>query len=156
MASARNGESILDKVITATDLAVLAGLSERHVRRLTKSGVIGLAKDKAGRVLAGRYVLGESISRLFEYVRESLANDDADEKRFRAARAERAEYNTKLSKLDYEKRRGQLVEKEKVVFCWGLLISNLKARAGRSFAGDTAADWAERFQGDLHDYRQRH
>lgn len=52
--ASRNGESVLGKIISAADLAALVGLSERHLRRLTKSGIVALGKNKAGRVLAGR------------------------------------------------------------------------------------------------------
>jgi hypothetical protein len=102
----RNGSSLLQEIVGSNDLAELLVVSPRHVRRLTQTGVLPQAKDKEGKILRGRYVLGVVIPRAFEYTRESLVSDDSDQKRYRAARAAKEEATAELAQFELEVKRG--------------------------------------------------
>jgi len=72
----KDGESVLRKVVTLSDVAALTVQSERSIQRLVKSGVIRLAKDRQRRQLKGRFVLGDCIPRICEHLRDQMTAAD--------------------------------------------------------------------------------
>ena len=126
--ASRNGESVVRKIISAAELAALVGLSERHIRRLTKSGVIELATDKAGRELAGRYVLGAATLKLFERERAGQTTIDPNMARFKQARAEREECDAEMVKIELVAKRGEYLRRDIVEESGLRLVSVCRAR----------------------------
>jgi hypothetical protein len=110
----KNGESCLEQIISLTDVASLCGMGERHVQRLTKSGLIKLARDEKGRLLHGRYVLGEALPTLFEYTRDQAVADDPDERLYRSSRARKMTAIAESEELRLRFQRGELLDGKQV------------------------------------------
>jgi len=72
-------------------------------------GILPQAKDKDGKLLRGRYVLGVAVPRAFEYTRESLVSDDPDEARYRKARAAKEECAAAAAQIELDYQRGKYV-----------------------------------------------
>jgi hypothetical protein len=102
-----NGELLLQKIITFEELGQLAVLSTRQIQRLVKARVISLAKNKRGQPLRGRVFLGEAIPRLFEHLRNTAIMDDPNERRYRAARAQKEECFAESARMELEYERGR-------------------------------------------------
>jgi hypothetical protein len=85
----KNGDSLLKEVITLSDLATLCVCSERTIQRLTKQGVLRLAKDRQRRIMRGRYELGDAMPRFVEHLRDSIPSDDPNARAYVEARARR-------------------------------------------------------------------
>src|SRR6267143_2650070 len=85
----KNGASLLREIVTLSDLASLCVCSERTIQRLTKEGVLRLAKDRNRRLLRGRYVLGDAMPRFVEHLRDSITNDDPNAAAYAQARSRR-------------------------------------------------------------------
>jgi hypothetical protein len=143
----RNGESVLGKIISAADLAALVGLSERHLRRLTKSGIVALAKNKAGRVLAGRYVLGPAILKLFERERAEKTTHDPNVALFKQARAEREICDAEMAKIALAAKRGEYLDRARVEESGLRLVTVFRARC---LAIPSAISHSWRGQTDFH------
>jgi hypothetical protein len=103
----RNGEFLFEKTITFEELGQLAVLSTRQVQRLVKARVINLAKNKRGQPLRGRVFLGEAIPRLFEHLRDTAVMDDPNERRYRAARAQKEECFAQSAQIELDYQRGK-------------------------------------------------
>jgi len=110
----RNGELLLQKIITFEELGQLAVLSTRQIQRLVKARVISLAKNKRGQPLRGRVFLGEAVPRLFEHVRDTIVGDNPDEKRYRRARAAKEECAAKSAQMELDYQRGKYALVSKV------------------------------------------
>jgi hypothetical protein len=145
--ASRNGESVLKRIVTAADLAALVGMSERHIRRLTKSGVIALAKNKAGRVLRGRYVLGAAALKLFERERAGQATNDPNIARFKQARAGREECEAEMAKIELAAKRGEYLDRAMVEESGLRLVTVFRARC---LAIPSAISHSLRGQTDFH------
>jgi hypothetical protein len=141
------GESVLGKIISAADLAALVGLSERHLRRLTKSGIVALAKNKAGRVLAGRYVLGPAILKLFERERAEKTTHDPNVALFKQARAEREICDAEIAKIALAAKRGEYLDRAMVEESDLRLVTVFRARC---LAIPSAISHSLRGQTDFH------
>jgi hypothetical protein len=85
--ASKNGASLLKEVITLSDLAALCVCSERTIQRLTKQGVLRLAKDRQRRIMRGRYELGDAMPRFVEHLRDSITSDDPNARAYAEARA---------------------------------------------------------------------
>jgi hypothetical protein len=86
----KDGESVLRKVVTLSDVAALTVQSERSIQRLVKSGVIRLAKDRQRRQLKGRFVLGDCIPRICKHLRDQMTAADPNAAAYAEARAKSA------------------------------------------------------------------
>jgi phage terminase Nu1 subunit (DNA packaging protein) len=117
----KDARSLLKEVITTSDLATLTVQSERSVQRLTKQGIFRLAKDRQGRQLKGRFVVGECVPAFCEHLRE-LATDDPNEAAYKAARARRMEASAAAAELAVKLQRGQLHRSEDISFFLGNII----------------------------------
>jgi phage terminase Nu1 subunit (DNA packaging protein) len=124
--ASKNGSSCLQKVVSLADLATLLVLSERSVQRLVKQAVIKLARNKAGQLLRGRFVLGEAVPALVEHLRDSVL-DDPNEKAYSAARAQRMQALAVREELDTRLRTGQLIERSQVALVLAHLATATKS-----------------------------
>jgi hypothetical protein len=86
----KNGDSCLEQIVTLSDIAVLSGYGERHVQRLTRNGLIKLARDKRGKPLPGRYVIGLTLPVLAEHTRDLATADDKHAAAYNQARCSNA------------------------------------------------------------------
>jgi hypothetical protein len=118
----KDGESILRKVVTLSDVAALTVQSERSVQRLVKSGVIRLAKDRQRRQLKGRFVLGECIPKICEHLRDLATADDPHATAYAEARAARMAAMAEREQLDLRLRRGELHRSDDIQFVIGGMI----------------------------------
>ena len=100
-------------MITLSDLATLTVQSERTVQRLTKQGIFRLARDRRGRQLKARFVLGEVIPAFCEHLRE-LATADPHESSYAEARARRMQASAESEEMDLRLKRGELLEVSRV------------------------------------------
>lgn len=123
----KNGSSALRQIITTSDLASLCVVSESTIARLTKSGVLRLAKDKQRRVLRGRYELGDAMPRFVEHLRDSIARADPSERAYQQARARRMESAAQLQQLELDEKKDQLLQRERIVSLVSSLFSTVKA-----------------------------
>jgi hypothetical protein len=110
----KNGASLLKEVITLSDLASLCVVSERTIQRLTKQGVLRQAKDRERRIMRGRYVLGESVPRFVEHLRDSITSDDPNAAAYVEARARRMQASAAMTEMQLKLQRGELLERERV------------------------------------------
>jgi hypothetical protein len=110
----KNGASVLKTVIGLQDLAALTVQSERNVHRLTRLGVLRLAKDSEGRQLRGRYELGDAMPRFVEHLRDQIAKADPNEAAYIAARARRMLAVAQSEELRVKLQRGELLEADRV------------------------------------------
>jgi phage terminase Nu1 subunit (DNA packaging protein) len=111
----KNGASLLNAVITLSDLATLTVQSERNVQRLVKSGMIRLARDRHGRQLKGHFVLGESVPRVCEHLRDQATADDPHETLYRSARARKMEALATSEEMRVALERGELISRSAVL-----------------------------------------
>jgi hypothetical protein len=117
----------LEQIVTLSDIAVLSGYGERTVQRLVKSGVIRLAKDAQGRQLKGRFVLGEAMPALCEYLRDQATVDDPNEQIFRQARARKMAAMAMSEEQRVRLQAGDLVEVTHVMRIMGELLSVVRS-----------------------------
>jgi hypothetical protein len=133
--ASKNGDSCLEQVISLSDVAVLSGYSERNVQRLTKSGLIKLARDAKGRPLRGRYVIGLTLPVLAEHTRDLAVADDPHARAYVEARARRMNASAESEEMDLRLKRGELIELSRVTdVVTGLLLvvrSHLLSLASR-------------------------
>jgi len=108
--ASNNGDSVLKKVVSLSDVAALTVQSERSVQRLVKSGVLRLARDRQGRQLKGRFVLGESVPRVCEHLRDQATADDPHERLYAQSRARRMRCAAEAAALDLKLKKGELLE----------------------------------------------
>jgi phage terminase Nu1 subunit (DNA packaging protein) len=121
--ASKNGASLLKAVITLSDLATLTVQSERNVQRLVKSGVIRLARDRHGRQLKGRFVLGECVPAFCEHLRE-VATADPHESSYAEARSRRMQASAESEEMDLRLKKGELMEKKHILFLMtGVILS---------------------------------
>jgi hypothetical protein len=115
--------------VTLSDLAALCVVSDRTIQRLTKQGVLRLAKDRKTRgPLAGRYELGE-MARFVEHLRDSIANDSPSEAAYAGARARRMTALAEAEQLRLQATRGELVRRDSVSLTLTSLLSATKNHA---------------------------
>jgi hypothetical protein len=106
----KNGDSCLKQVITLSDLATLTVQSERSVQRLVKSGVLRLARDRQGRQLKGRFVLGDALPKICELLRDQASASDPHESAYSRARAQRMQCDAEMRRLELRARQGELID----------------------------------------------
>jgi hypothetical protein len=106
----KNGESCLEQIVTLSDIAVLSGYGERHIQRLTRSGLIKTARDKKGRALRGRYVIGLTLPVLSEHTRDLAVANDPHEQLYAQSRAMRMRCAAESAALDLRLRQGELLD----------------------------------------------
>jgi phage terminase Nu1 subunit (DNA packaging protein) len=121
-----NGEFLLRKVITLQTLSELSVRSPRQLQRLVRDGIISLARDKRGRPLRGRVVLGEALPKLFEYARESVGDPAVG--RFRRARADLAQSHAEMARIELAAKRGEYVATATVEESATRLLTMCRAR----------------------------
>jgi hypothetical protein len=117
----KNGDSCLEQVISLSDVAVLSGYGERNIQRLTKSGLIKLARDEKGRPLRARYVIGLTLPVLAEHTRDLAVANDPHEQLYAQSRARRMRCAAESAALDLRLKTGKLLEGARV----DLEVSNI-------------------------------
>ena len=128
----KDGESVLRKVVTLSDVAALTVQSERSIQRLVKSGVIRLAKDRQRRQLKGRFVLGDCIPRICEHLRDQMTAADPNAAAYAEARARRMQCVAKVAELELKQKKRELHHARDVEFVLSLMIRNaLRFTQGR-------------------------
>ena len=110
----KNGSSVLREIVTLSDLASLCVCSERTIQRLTKQGVLRLAKDRNRRLLRGRYELGDAMPKFVEYLRDQITSDDPHAKAYVEARARRMQASAESEEMELRLKRGELIEVSRV------------------------------------------
>jgi phage terminase Nu1 subunit (DNA packaging protein) len=124
----KDSESVLKKVVTLSDVAALTVQSERSVQRQVKAGVLRLAKDREGRQLKGRFVLGDCIPKICEHLRDLATADDPAAPVYAAARARRMEASAAMTELELRLRKTELHRSEDVQFVVGMMLTNARDR----------------------------
>jgi phage terminase Nu1 subunit (DNA packaging protein) len=122
----KNGDSVVEKIITLSDVAALCVMSERSVQRLTKAGVIEQAKDSNGHFIRGRYILGDCIPRLFEYTRDLATVNDPAQTAYVEARAQRMRCAAESAQLDLRLKKGALIETTHVTLVVATILRSLR------------------------------
>jgi hypothetical protein len=123
----KNGDSCLEQIVTLSDIAVLSGYGERTVQRLVKSGVIRLARDAQGRQLKGRFVLGEAMPALCEYLRDLSTVGDPHEEIFRLARSRKMAAMAEIEEQRARLLSGELVSVDHVMRVMAELLSVVRS-----------------------------
>lgn len=124
----KDGESVLRKVVTLSDVAALTVQSERSIQRLVKSGVIRLAKDRQRRQLKGRFVLGDCIPRICEHLRDQMTAADPNAAAYAEARARRMQCVAEVAELELKQKKRELHHARDVEFVLSLMIRNARDR----------------------------
>jgi phage terminase Nu1 subunit (DNA packaging protein) len=124
----KNGDSLLKKVVSLSDVASLCVCSERTIQRLTKSGVLRQAKDRERRIMRGRYVLGDAVPRFVESLRDSITSDDPSERAYVEARSRRMRALAESEELRVKHQRGALIKLETVSFWLSLILRSCRDR----------------------------
>jgi len=114
----KDGESVLRKVVTLSDVAALTVQSERSIQRLVKSGVIRLAKDRQRRQLKGRFVLGDCIPRICEHLRDQMTAADPNAAAYAEARARRMQCVAEVAELELKQKKRELHHARDVEFLY--------------------------------------
>jgi len=105
-----DGESLYLGTLSESQLSALVGVSERHIRRLEKMGIIYKLKNK-------RYDTSSTLQNLFRHYRNQNANKiSLDEKR------------AQLLQMDIDERMGNLITREEQDN-WRAVILGFVARA---------------------------
>ena len=112
--ASKNGESLLQKLITRDDVAALTVQSDRNVSRLMKLGVLRQASGKRR-----GYVLGEVIPAFVEHLRDEIARADPNTAAYVKARAARMNASAEMTQIELRHKRGELLERERVEFTVG-------------------------------------
>jgi phage terminase Nu1 subunit (DNA packaging protein) len=110
----KNGASVLKEILSLSDVAALTVQSERSVQRLTKQGVLRVAKDSQGRELRARFVLDEVIPQFCEYLRE-LSSADPHSEAYNHARCRRMNALAEVEENALRLQSGELIEREHVM-----------------------------------------
>jgi hypothetical protein len=71
----RNGQGLVQEIVTVADLAALTVMSEGQILRLTTQGVFRRARNQAGQFLPAATSWGKVISGYIEHLRDSLMED---------------------------------------------------------------------------------
>jgi phage terminase Nu1 subunit (DNA packaging protein) len=112
-------------LVEATELGAVIGLSDRHVRQLTRDGVLKAAGSKVNG--ARRYRLAASVQ---AYQRHKAAVIRAERNgangEYDAARTARMRALAEVEQLNLRERKGELLKKSDVEFWVGLTIRNVR------------------------------
>ena len=123
----RKERDLLNEKITAHDLSAMLNISEMAIRRLRVQGVLPLARNSRRQVIAGRYVLGETISRYVKHLRDSTA-DNPNEALYTTARARRMQALAQREELNLKLRAGELHSSDDVAFIMNSMLTYFKQR----------------------------
>ena len=102
--------------LTTRQVACMAGISERHVRRLADMGVITKPLKR------GQWSM-ESVADYVRYLKQDDGDINATEERAKLYRAQRA-----LKELELKEREGELIPVREMIENVGGMITNSKAR----------------------------
>jgi excisionase family DNA binding protein len=75
--------------ITTEQLALVLGVSDRHIRRLVSQGVLTRLKTAAGDPMPGHYDLVSSVRAYTRYLRDLAPAGDTGETQYRQLRNQR-------------------------------------------------------------------
>jgi phage terminase Nu1 subunit (DNA packaging protein) len=114
-------------VVTTGQLALLFGVSVRHVLRLTASGVLA-RRTEDGEVIKGRYDLLPAIRAYCGYLRQAARLDHAGESAFRRERNKKMEAEAEVAELKLKLYKRKLHRTEDVEFVMTTMLTALKSR----------------------------
>lgn len=123
----KNGRVLVREIVTVQDLAAMFLVSERQVQRLTNQGILRVATDSKGKIVRGRYVLGDAVASYVKHLRESVANNP-EAKLYEVARRRRMEALAERERLDVMARTGELHHAEHIAFAITSMFSFVRAR----------------------------
>jgi hypothetical protein len=131
-------------VITTGRLALLFGVTTRHVLRLTDNGVLARRTDEDGKPERARYDLLPAVRGYCGYLRKQARLEDASESAFRRERNRKLAAEAEMVRLRLGLYKKQLHTSADVEFQMTLMLTALKsrllalpARVSRSVIGKT-------------------
>jgi phage terminase Nu1 subunit (DNA packaging protein) len=113
--------------ITTTQLAKLIDITPRHVRRLTRDGILSRAVDDDGSELEGRYSL-LAVRDYCRYLRGLMRLEDTSESRRANALGRKAEADAELTELKLKEYKDELHNARHIEFIWTSILTRFKAR----------------------------
>jgi len=113
-------------ICSAETLAAVLDLSVRHVRRLTRDGVLNLIRRDGKHP---RYRLADSIQRYLKHQKHYITADlSRPDDAYLAARTERMCALAKIEQMRVDEMRGRLHRAEDVEFCLTNMLTFMKQR----------------------------
>ena len=125
--ASNNGARLLTEEVTRGQLATLVVLSERQIQRLTNQGVFALARNRQGRFVRAKYILGQAVSHYIRHLRETLSRDESEES-YKASRSRRMAAHAAAAELALQVQRGRLHRSDDLDFVFTRLLTGIKQR----------------------------
>ena len=126
--ASKNGARLLTEEVTRGDLAALVVLSERQIQRLTNQGVFALARNRQGRFVRAKYVLGRAVSGLHQAPTGNPLRAIRTRKPTRQSRARRMAAHAEAAELALQLQIGKLHRSEDLDFAFTRLLTGIKQR----------------------------
>jgi len=113
-------------ICSAETLAAVLDLSVRHVRRLTRDGVLKLIRRDGKHP---RYRLADSVQQYLKHQKHYITADlSRPDDAYRAARTERMCPLAKIEQIRVDEMRGRLHRAEDIEFCLTNMLTFMKQR----------------------------
>ena len=113
-------------ICSAETLAAVLDLSVRHVRRLTRDGVLNLIRRDGKHP---RYRLADSIQRYLKHQKHYITADlSRPDDAYLAARTERMCALAKIEQMRVDEMRGRLHRAEDIEFCLTNMLTHMRQR----------------------------
>ena len=142
-------------ICSAECIAEVLGLTGRHVRRLTRAGVLPLVRRNGKHP---RYRLDESVQRYLKHQKDyTIAELSRPDDAYQVARARRMDALAEREELTLKLRKGELHDARDVEFCMTQIMTNfrqqilaLPSRVARLCVGKTFREILEILTTEIH------